>query len=56
MGIIANTPYIALSIVLSLPYKAIHAVDPEVDEVHPPLVPGPYVNYRRDADHLGSSR
>jgi len=56
MGIIANTPYIALSIVLSLPHKAVQAVDPEADEVHSPLVPGPYVNYRRAADHLGSSR
>ncbi len=56
MGIIANTPYIAFSIVLSLPHKAVRAVDPEADEVHSPLLSGPYVNYRRAADHLGSSR
>ena len=40
MGIIANAPYIAFSIVLSLPHKAIHSVDPEADEVHSPIVPG----------------
>jgi hypothetical protein len=56
MGTIANTPYIALSIVLSLSHKAVQTVDPEADDVHSPAVPGPYVNYRRDADRLGSSR
>jgi hypothetical protein len=40
MGIIANTPYIALSIILSLSHRVFRAVDPEADEVHSPLVPG----------------
>jgi hypothetical protein len=29
MGIIANTPYMALNIVVSLRYKAVQAVDPD---------------------------
>jgi hypothetical protein len=40
MGTIANTPYIALSIVLSLPHKAVQTVDPEADEVHSPACCG----------------
>src|ERR1700757_1867450 len=54
-GSIANTPYIALSIVLSLRHNLFKAVDTAADGCTCHL-PGPYVDYRRATDDVGMPR